>query len=157
MENCKADNTAEKRFRSYQKQGQLSLGKKHLYQGLSISSCSVDVSTIKNALLKLQIHSKIPTVGAVPVFSLELFRSFIFYKFFYFQKKCTYFQELLFSGTPENAFYFLLIIIFIIIIIIFIIIIILTAMFKQESNPFVSICSFEKSDALYFFLPADYF
>ena len=150
MENCKADITAEKRFRSYQKQGQLSLGKKHLYQGLSISSCSVDVSTIKNALLKPQIHSKIPTVGAVPVFSLELFRSFIFYKFFYFQKKCTYFQELLFSGTPENAFYFLLIIIFIIIII-------LTAMFKQESNPFVSICSFEKSDALYFFLPADYF
>ena len=61
MENCKVDNTAEKRFRSYWKWGKLSLGKKHLYQGLSISSCSVDVSTIKNALLKLQIYSKMPT------------------------------------------------------------------------------------------------
>ena len=78
MDNCKADNTAEKRFRSYWKWGKLSLGKKHLYQGLSISSCSVDVSIIKNDLLKMQIYSKIPTVGAVQVLSLELTRSFIF-------------------------------------------------------------------------------
>ena len=78
MDNCKANNTAEKRFRSYWKSGKLSLGKKHLYQGLSISSCSVDVSIIKNDLLKMQIYSKIPTVGVVQVLSLELTRSFIF-------------------------------------------------------------------------------
>ena len=39
----------------------------------SLYSCCVDVSAIKNALLKQQIYSKIPTVGAVEVFSLELF------------------------------------------------------------------------------------
>ena len=59
MENCKADNIPEKLFRSYWKQGKLSLCKKNLYQGLSINSCSVDV-TIENALLKQQIYSKIP-------------------------------------------------------------------------------------------------
>ena len=59
MENCKADNIPEKLFRSYWKQGKLSLCKKHLYQGLSINSCSVNV-TIENALLKQQIYSKIP-------------------------------------------------------------------------------------------------
>ena len=52
MENCKAGNIAEKIFRSYWKQGKLSLCKNHLYQGLSINSCSVDVRAIKNALLK---------------------------------------------------------------------------------------------------------
>ena len=36
------------------------------------NSCSVDVRAIKNALLKQQIYSKIPTVGAVQVFTLEL-------------------------------------------------------------------------------------
>ena len=36
MENCNADNIAEKLFRSYWKLGQLSLCKKHLYQGLSL-------------------------------------------------------------------------------------------------------------------------
>ena len=73
MENFKADNIAEKRFRSgvtqggQSKQGKLSLCKKHLYQGLSINSCSVDISAIKNALMKhQQIYSKIPTVSAVP-------------------------------------------------------------------------------------------
>ena len=34
---------------------------------------SLDVNAIKNALLKhLQIYSRIPTVGAVHVFSLEI-------------------------------------------------------------------------------------
>ena len=42
------------------------------YIGLSINSCCVDVSAIKNALLKQQIYSKIPTVGAGQVFNLEL-------------------------------------------------------------------------------------
>ena len=34
MENCEADNIADKLFRSYWKQGKLSLCKKRLYQGL---------------------------------------------------------------------------------------------------------------------------
>ena len=51
MENCKADNIAEKLFRSYWKQGKSSLCKK-CYKGLSINSCFVDVNAIKNALLK---------------------------------------------------------------------------------------------------------
>ena len=73
MENCKADNIAEKLFRSYWKESKLSLCKKHLYRDLYINSCSLDVSAIKNALLKhLQIYSRIPTVGAVQVFSLEI-------------------------------------------------------------------------------------
>ena len=73
MENCKADNIAEKRFRSYWKKSKLSLCKKHLYQGLYINSCSLDVSAIKNALLKhLQIYSRIPTAGEAQVFSLEV-------------------------------------------------------------------------------------
>ena len=42
MENCKADNIPEKLFRSYWKQGKLSLYKEHLYQSLSINSCSMD-------------------------------------------------------------------------------------------------------------------
>ena len=98
MENCKADNITEKLFRSYWKQGKLSLYKKHLYRGLYINSCSLDVSAIKNALLKhLQIYSKILTVGAVQVFSLEIHLQFHFLGFF--------FQEQLFSGTHENVFY----------------------------------------------------
>ena len=53
--------------------GKLSLRKKHLYRGLYINSCSVDVSVIKNGLLKhLQIYWKIPAVSAVQVFSLEI-------------------------------------------------------------------------------------
>ena len=72
MENCKADKIAEKLFRSYWKQGKSSLCKK-CYKGPSKNSCFVDVSAIKNALLKhYQIYSKIPTVGAAQVFSLEL-------------------------------------------------------------------------------------
>ena len=43
MENCKANNIADKIFRSYCKYGQLLLYKKYLYQVLSINSCSVDV------------------------------------------------------------------------------------------------------------------
>ena len=79
METCKADNIAEKLFRSYWKQGKSSLCKKHLYQGLSINSYSVDVNAIKNALLKhQQIYSKIPRVGAVQVFTLELHQQFHF-------------------------------------------------------------------------------
>ena len=51
----------------------LSLYKKRLYQGLSINSYSVDVRAIKNASMKhWQIYSKIPTVGAVQVFTLEV-------------------------------------------------------------------------------------
>ena len=73
MENYKADNIAEKLFRYYWKKGKLSLCKNHLYRGLYINSCSVDVSAIKNALLKyLQIYSKIPSVCPVQVFSLEI-------------------------------------------------------------------------------------
>ena len=75
MENCKADNIAEKRFRSYWKKSKLSLCKKHLYQGLYINSCSVDVSAIKNVLLKhLQIYSKprnSPLVSFSRIFSIR--------------------------------------------------------------------------------------
>ena len=46
--------------------------KKCLYKGLSINSCSVDVSATKNTSSKQQIRSKIPTVSAVQVFSTEL-------------------------------------------------------------------------------------
>ena len=82
MENCKADNIAEKLFRSYWKQGKSSLCKK-CYKGLSINSCFVDVNAIKNALLKhQQIYSKIPTVGAVQVLRLELHPWFHFLRFF---------------------------------------------------------------------------
>ena len=75
MDNCKADNIAGKRFRSYWKWVKLSLCQKHLYLilKLSINSCYVDVSVIKNASLKhQQIYSKIPAVGGVQVFNLEL-------------------------------------------------------------------------------------
>ena len=98
MANCKADNIAEKLFRSQWKQGELSLCKK-CYKGLSINSCSVDVSAIKNALLKhYQIYSKIPTVGAVQVLRLELHPWFHFLRFFL-------------SGTPifrktQSLFFF---------------------------------------------------
>ena len=81
METCKADNIAEKLFRSYWKQGKSSLYKK-CYKSLSINSCSVDVSAIKNDLLKQQIYSKIPTVGAVQFFNLELHPQFHFLRFF---------------------------------------------------------------------------
>ena len=60
MKNCKADINSDKLFGYYWEQGKLPLCKKHLYQGLSISSCSVDVGAIKNAFLKQQIYSKIP-------------------------------------------------------------------------------------------------
>ena len=101
MENCKANNIAEKLFRSLWKQGKLPLCKKHFYQGLSINSCSVDVRAIKNALLKhQQIYSKILTVGAVQVFSLELHPQFHFVGFFLLGQKNTeelsrvcYFQQ----------------------------------------------------------------
>ena len=73
MENCKADNITEKLFRSYWKESKLSLCKKHLYRDLYINSCSLDVSAIKNALLKhLQIYSRIPIVGAVQFFGMEI-------------------------------------------------------------------------------------
>ena len=49
MENCEADKIAEDFFyTSYWKSGKWSLCKKRLYKGVSINSCSVDVSTIKN-------------------------------------------------------------------------------------------------------------
>ena len=51
MKNCKTDNIAEKLFRSYWKYGKSSLCKK-CYKGLTVNSCSVDVSAIKNDLLK---------------------------------------------------------------------------------------------------------
>ena len=97
MVNCKADNIAQKLSRSYWKQGKSLLCKK-CYKGLSINSCSVDVSAIKNALLKhYQIYSKIPTVGAAQVFSLELHPQFHFLRFFCWKH--------LFSGTPESIFF----------------------------------------------------
>ena len=46
--------------------------KKHAYKGLSINSCSVDVTAIKNTWSKQIICSKIPTISAVQVFSTEL-------------------------------------------------------------------------------------
>ena len=52
MENCTADIIADKLFRGYWNYGKLPLCKKHSCEGLSINSCSVDVSAIKNALLK---------------------------------------------------------------------------------------------------------
>ena len=83
IKNCKADNIAEKLFRIYWKQDKSSLCKKHLYQGLSLNSWSVDVGAIKNALLKhQQIYLKIPTVGGVQVFTLELHPQFHFLGFF---------------------------------------------------------------------------
>ena len=60
MENCTADIIADKHFRGYWNYGKLSLCKNHSCEGLSINSCSVDVSAIKNALLKQRIYSKIP-------------------------------------------------------------------------------------------------
>ena len=44
---------------------------KGLYKGLSINSCSMDVSAIKNTLSKQKIRSKIPTISAVQDFSTE--------------------------------------------------------------------------------------
>ena len=38
---------------------------KNLFEGLSKNSCSMDLSDIKNNLLKQQIHLKITTVSAV--------------------------------------------------------------------------------------------
>ena len=96
MENCKADKIAERLFRSYWKQGKLSLCKKHLYRGLYIKSCSVDVSAIKRIqanicnIKHLQIYSKIHTAGAVQVFSLEIHPQFHLLGFFLLG---TYFQE----------------------------------------------------------------
>ena len=82
METCKADNIAEKLFRSYWKQGKSPLYKK-CYKSLSINSCSVDVSAIKNALLKHQeIYSKIPAVDVVHIVILELHPQFHFLRFF---------------------------------------------------------------------------
>ena len=52
MKNCKDDNIAEKLLRSYGKQDKSSLCKKY-YRGLTINT-SVDVSDIKNALVKHQ-------------------------------------------------------------------------------------------------------
>ena len=130
MENCKADNIAEKLFRSYWKQGKSSLCKK-CYKGLSINSCFVDVNAIKNALLKhQQIYSKIPTLGAVQVLRLELHPWFHFLRFFLS-------GTLIFRKTWESFF--------------------LLECVKQEFTLFVSICFFKKSDVLYFFLQADYF
>ena len=45
-----------------------SLCKKRLYKGLSVNSCSMDVSAIKNNSSKQQIRSKIPTISEVQVF-----------------------------------------------------------------------------------------
>ena len=60
MENCKADNIAEKFFTEV-------TGNK----GLSVNSCFVDVGAIRNTSLK-QVRSKIPTASAVEVVSTEL-------------------------------------------------------------------------------------
>ena len=46
------------------------------------NSCSVDVSAIKNTLLKLQILSKTATKSAVHVISTELHPQFHFIGFF---------------------------------------------------------------------------
>ena len=63
----------------------------NLYWGLYIYSCSLDVSAIKNALLKhFQIYSRIPIVGTVQVFSLEIYPQFHFLGFFLL-------------GTPEST------------------------------------------------------
>ena len=94
-----------------------------------MNTCSLDVSAIKNPLLKqLQIYSKIPTVGGVQVFSLEIHPWFHFLGFSRIIRN-TYFQEHL------RVFFIL---------------------FLTAKN-YVSICFFKKSDGLYFFLQAYYF
>ena len=73
--------------------GKLSLCKKLLYRCLYMNTCSLDVSAIKNPLLKqLQIYSKIATVGGVQVFSLEIHPWFHFLGFSRIIRN-TYFQE----------------------------------------------------------------
>ena len=65
MENSKADNIAHKYFKVTGKRVSC-----HYARNISRSEiCN----------MKQQIYLKIPTVGAVQVFSLELLRSFIFY------------------------------------------------------------------------------
>ena len=139
MENCKADKIAERLFRSYWKQGKLSLCKKHLYRGLYIKSCSVDVSAIKRIqanicnIKHLQIYSKIHTPGAVQVFSLEIHPQFHLLGFFLLG---TYFQEHLRVLLILFFFFWLQCVIL---------------------SLFLFFCFFKKSDGLYFFLLADYF
>ena len=63
------------------KQAKRLLRRKHLYKGLAMNNCSVDVSAIKNIqnqqkYLKQQIRLKIPTISALQVFSLELHPQF---------------------------------------------------------------------------------
>ena len=120
MENYKAGNIAEKLFRYYWKKAKLSLCKNHLYRGLYVNSCSVDVSAIKNALLKhLQIYSKIPSVGPVQIFSLEIHLWFHFVGIFVLGRA-------IFRNTWECFSFIIIIIIITIIIIIIIIIIVIT-------------------------------
>ena len=102
MENCKADNIAEKLLRRYWEQGKLSLCKKHLYRGLYINSCSVDVSAIKRIQANICKHQTFANLfentysrcgaglqpGNSPVVS--------FTRIFSIRN--------LFSGTPESAF-----------------------------------------------------
>ena len=75
MENCKADNTAEKFFTQVTGNRESDyLFKKGLYKGLSINSCSLNVSAIKITLSKQQFRSKISTISVAQVFSTELDR-----------------------------------------------------------------------------------
>ena len=80
--------------------------KKHLYKGFSKSSCFVNLSEIKNTLLKLQIRWKIPTKSAAAGLKCETYltSTFIFLDFFYTIRN-TYFQEyrefFLFIFFPE--------------------------------------------------------
>ena len=138
MENCKADNTAEKRFRSYWKQVKISLCKKHLCQGLSINICYADVSAIKNILLKhQQIYSKNAAVGGCRSSAQN-------FNVVSFSIRNTYFQE------HQRVFLFFFFFFF------FFCFFRLSCV-KQEFTLFVSIDFFKKSDALYFFVQADYF
>ena len=71
--------------------GKWSLCKKHLYKGLSKSSCFVNLSEIKNTLLKHQICWKISAKSAGLKRETYFTNSYIFLNFFYIRN--TNFQE----------------------------------------------------------------
>ena len=71
--------------------GKWSLCKKHLYKGLSKSSCFVNLSEIKNTLLKHQICWKISAKSAGLKRETYFTNSYVFLNFFYIRN--TNFQE----------------------------------------------------------------
>ena len=71
--------------------GKWSLCKKHLYKGLSKSSCFVNLNEIKNTLLKHQICWKISAKSAGLKRETYFTNSYIFLNFFYIRN--TNFQE----------------------------------------------------------------